>query len=80
LCRYPHIPVIEELSLSGVPYRKPNQFAEYIFANNTAVLMNHARLDPVPLCNDRLDDATDVSHFTTGWVDGTPGIFGIGGW
>lgn len=75
LRRYPHIPVIREYKLEGPPWKKPNQFAEYVF---TTGLMYDAPVQPVPRCNDRLDDDADVPHLTIGWVDGTPGIFRIG--
>ena len=40
--------------------------------------MYDAPVQPVPRCNDHLDDDADVPHLTIGWVDGTPGIFRIG--
>ena len=39
--------------------------------------MYDAPVQPVPRCNDRLEDDADVPHLTIGWVDGRPGIFGL---
>jgi hypothetical protein len=36
-------------------------------------------VQPVPHRNDRLCDDEDVPHLTIGWVNGRPGILGIGG-
>ena len=74
--RYPHIPVIREYELEGTPWIKPNQ---YVFTNTTTVLMYDVPVQPVPRCNDRLEDDADVPYLTIGWVDGRPGIFGVGG-
>ncbi|KEF57471.1 uncharacterized protein A1O9_05388 [Exophiala aquamarina CBS 119918] len=58
---YPHMPVIREFKLTLPPFKKPNPVIEYKSIDNKAVLLDELDIEPVPGCNDRLDDASPTS-------------------